>query len=88
MRTRKGKCTRKRSGFARKNKQGTQKENALFCAITQTTQREKAPLYAKNEKVKTRNEVNLTSDNYGAYPGSSAAIALFQYPDKGPLGSA
>jgi hypothetical protein len=40
--------------------------HAPFCAIAQIIQTGNTPSCAKNEKVKTRNEVNLTSDNYGA----------------------
>jgi hypothetical protein len=39
--------------------------HAQFCVVNKRLQRANAPFYAKNEKVKTRNEVNLTSDNYG-----------------------
>src|ERR1035438_8101149 len=43
----------------------TPRVHAIFCAGNERAQRANAPFCAKTEKVKTRNEVNLTSDNYG-----------------------
>jgi hypothetical protein len=40
-----------------------------FRAAHVRPQRAKAPFCAKNEKVKTRNEVNLTSDKYVGQDG-------------------
>src|ERR1019366_9659754 len=55
----------KLAGHIKRKMEGAQRAKAPFCVKTPMNSRVNAPFCAKTEKVKTRNEVNLTSDNYG-----------------------